>query len=83
MATNRKNVNQVRREFVERFSQRTANVVSLLARGLTTEQVATRTGTPVASVRTFKANLSRGAYRPFVSVARNGSFTGSLVSTTR
>lgn len=77
--TNRKTVNQARREFQAKYGTRTVSVVSLLARGLTTEQVATRTGTPVTSVRTFKANMTRNAYAPFVSVSARG-VSGRIVS---
>jgi hypothetical protein len=58
---------QARREFVKRFSQETLVALATIVNGV-------RMATPerMRSLRTYKGNLTRGFYRPFVATNRQG-----------
>jgi DNA-binding NarL/FixJ family response regulator len=60
--------NQNWNEFVQKYGKRTASVIKYLANGWTTQRIARQFKISKASVATYKANLTRGAYYPFVDV---------------
>jgi FixJ family two-component response regulator len=66
-----------RRAFAQVYGPVTADVVRLIARGWTSDRIAYETGETVNSVAAFRANVTRGAYAPFVSGDLVSGFTGS------
>jgi hypothetical protein len=64
-----------RREFRNLYPA-TAPVVEALARGWDSATVADRLGTTVTSVAAVRANLTRGAYAPYVAGDVSSGFRG-------
>lgn len=62
-----------RRMFQETYGKTTANVVRLIAYGLDNPAIRAITGASVATIATYRANVTRGAYYPWVS----GAFYGT------
>ena len=61
-------------EFVQKYGKRTASIVRYFAKGWTTERIARQFKISKSSVATYRANLTRGAYYPFVDVRDNEIF---------
>lgn len=66
--------NQTRKTFVERFSRETLEALARIVKG----RVATSTSA-VRRQAAFKANLTRGTYRPFVTVRKDGSISRDVL----
>ncbi len=62
-----------RKQFANTYSEVTVGIISMLVSGYSTAQVAQTYGVPRSTVATYKANLTRGIYSPFV--RSNGSGT--------
>ena len=65
-----------RREFRSQYTA-TAPAVELIARGWDSAQVADHLETTVPSVAAVRANLTRGAYAPYVAGDVSSGFTGT------
>lgn len=62
-----------RRTFTKTFGEISAGIVRMLASGVAPSRVAQLTGAPRTTVATYKANLTRGVYAPFVRGNGSGS----------
>ena len=69
---------QARREFTEKYNAETLSIVRLVARGLSSSQVAERLSVSAGRVAAVRANLSRGTYRPFARV-QGGRVLGKVL----
>ncbi len=65
-----------RREFRNLYPE-TASVVQALTRGWDSAVIADRLDTTVTSVAAVRANLTRGAYAPYVAGDVSSGFTGT------
>lgn len=57
---------QARRAFLDRYGCNTYDVVELLVKGRSSQDIEQLIGVPRGSVRAYAANLTRGTYRYFV-----------------
>jgi len=71
------NVTTARRNFTDSFGPDTVNVVKAIVHGWSNDRIATKLDIPTMSVAAYRANLTRGAYSPFVRVLKSGNFSGS------
>lgn len=70
------NYKSARKEFRNSYSG-SAPVVELIARGWDTSRIAEELSTSTLTVAAVRANVTRGAYRPFVTGNTTRGFRGS------
>lgn len=74
-ATSRGNVTRAARKLFEStYGSTTAKIVRLIAAGLTTASIRSITGASPTTIATYRANLTRGIYYPFVLVDNAGYY---------
>ena len=66
-----------RRQFVQDFGENTVDVVRAIVNGWDSTEIADDYGMPVGTVAAYRANLTRGAYAPYVQGSVNTGFTGT------
>lgn len=75
--TNSARTRSNRRAFAQAYGQDALAVVSRIARGWTSDRISEATGLPVTSVAAFRANVTRGAYAPYVDGDLVHGFSGT------
>jgi hypothetical protein len=77
-ATTKGNATRVaRRTFETTYGRTTARVVRLIAEGLSNRVIRAVTGASYTSIAAYRANVTRGAYSPFVSTNGLGTYWGT------
>lgn len=69
----------VRDRFVERYGDRALRAMDVI----TGKMTRSRARITVGSLAAYKANVTRGAYEPFVRVNQSGEIRGSLSAATK
>lgn len=76
MATN---VKQTREKFIEQFGRPTFNAVVTIAKTQAGRKVPKKvSGISPRSLAAYRANLTRGAYKPFVTATKSGKISDRM-----
>lgn len=79
MAKLSKRALKARAEFRKAYSRTTFNVVDAIRRGWSNKRISSKYKLSIPSVVTFRGNLTRGAYYPYISRTRDGAHTTGMM----
>jgi len=68
---------EIVRKFQSKYGKISYKVISRIIRGRTNASINKELDIPVSSIKTYRGNLTRGAYSPWV-VRKSNTYTGKI-----